>query len=313
MKNPAMPATRPTLATIHPEWQALSDKVRDLSGRRDEIHVELQEIERLVAYHNAIIFNGDRDLPSAVILPPTPPKPLRRTLMEKLGAFAPEPAPKSAPDAEPLLPTVVYRDPYAAQKAALSKELADVEDALAILHPRLAKAHRDGSQKLCASVLPEYRATVARRLAAAMVEMVEAVAEHDRFTRSLAMEGADPVFLRPLDIPSLHKVFGDPRKGADARSWMSWAIEAGHVDPGVVPAWWTEPAPAPIAAPPAPVARRVLPPNIDSFGRGTLILPPRFAGDGDDGTRTLRERLRAHARRTVEIIGSAATVAPAGQ
>jgi hypothetical protein len=292
MSKPAAdPAPRPTLATVHPEGKEISDKVGALCRRRDEIHVELQEIGQWLMWDNAIIFRGDREMPSAVIAPPKPTTPLRKSLLEKLGRFAPEREPKPQPDAEPPLPQVVYNDPLVARKVELAKELCDIEDALAILHPQLTRAHQQGSQKLCAALLPEYRTAVASRLASAMVALVEAVAAHDRFTHRIVMDGADPIFLRPLDIPALMYTFGDPRKVSFVRAWLAWGIQNGHISPDIVPAWWTEPAPVPEPSPVPRAARKVLPPTYKTIGGRVRLVPTRFADDAE-GTRAMYDRIQ---------------------
>jgi hypothetical protein len=266
------------MATVCPDWKELSDKVGDLCRRRDEIHAEMREIDTRVSWRDAITFNTDRPLPDITTTPK--PKPLRKALLEKLGRFAPEqaPVPPPLPEGEPdPRIRISYKDPMAARRHELGKELDTIEAALAILHPQLAQAYQQGSKALCAAVMPEYRA-VARRLSLAVIAVVEAVAEHDRFTGALMTGGANPVFLRMPDVEALRPMFGDPRPGkhgALAREWLAWVVQCGHLNSTDIPSWWSEPD-AEQAVRHAAIVAASIADKRPKTAKGDVMYPPRM-------------------------------------
>lgn len=251
----------PTLAEVSPEWKRLSDKVRELSERRDAIHDELKEIDarqqRRASRIPSPISFGQRAA-DLVIEKPTP-RPSEQALKligdDTLLPQESEPRPEST-DAKAKR-VVQYRHPDDKRAAELSAELTAVEEALAFLHPQWARAHRDGSRQLCALLSDEYQ-TVVDRLTQALMEVGNALIAHRDFVAAVARQGADPMWLRQVDAISLQEMFGDPKDSSSAiRRLLGFAAEIGRFDRDQLPDEWTltpdqhraltDPLPAPAA------------------------------------------------------------------
>ena len=239
-------APMPTFAEAQPVWKRLSDRVGTLTSRRNAIHDELRDLEHATAWDNSLIWRGDRRTVADVFIPAKPKPTLRERVKQLLGEFEPPPPPP-----EPTEPTVTYIDPFTARKAELGKELADIEQALEILLPQLARAHQAASRAFCEANMAAYRSSHAGRVCRALTELGAALGAQADFLNGIQQQGCDPLYFRHVDGAS---IFGDVRDGTPhLRELLERAIQHGHfsradLDAAELPA----PAASAYVPPPAP-------------------------------------------------------------
>jgi len=304
------PAERPTLATVCPEWKELSDYVGTLAWRRDEILAEMQENGWLIDQKNIVIFNEAHYKPSAVYQPPAPPKPMRQSLLEKLGRFAPPQPPEPDPNAPKPEVKVIYDDPHMARNVELAKELGDIEDALAILQPRLQRARAEGSKHLAEAVAPDY-GRIATEVIESAIALAGALHRHSEFLANVQRGGAEPAFLRPIDPASVRGVLDDPRQQNPLRAMISWAVAQGHYA-GSIPDWWNEPIPEPLPAPKRPAPAKMHPVKLLTTAKGLKYTPAYSERDTAAKERAAQIMVRVRGARAAAADTEAATIEPGG-
>jgi len=288
-------AERPTLATVFPEWKELSDHVSALAWRRDEVLAEVAEINRVTASNDGLLQSYAPDRTARNVETPAPaPKPIRQSIMEKLGRFAPPQPSAPDPNAPKPEPKVTYHDPHQARKVELAKELADIDDALAILQPQLQRARAEGSKLLAAATADDYR-QVATEVITAAISLADAVHRHRELLADVQRQGAEPAFLRPIDAAGALGVLSDPRANPNPlRAMIAWAMSNGHYD-GSIPDWWNEPVPEPPPPPKRPEPATVHRPKLVHTARGSIFLPA--FSERDTATKAKVEQILADVRR----------------
>ncbi len=237
------------MRAIHPVWGVLSDQIKNLCRREDGILAEMRAIQKKQARSNAVNFQA----PAHDTIVPAKPKPsLSARALALLGDYAPAPE-------QPIdqTPRIVQVRPGDEELSALGKDLAAIQEAKAVLHPLLSAAHAEGSLKLCAFLLPEYRA-VTGNLCDALIALGGAYLAHKAFTQTLVDQGADWYHFRPIDINTLAAMIGDPAdRQSRLRILLASASEGGHFDPQSVPKEWTLPPDGKPNVDTAPAGRRV--------------------------------------------------------
>jgi len=229
----------PTLSSIYPEWRALSDRLRDLSERENQITREMQDIEKEQRHRNRVMFQPPV---TDIVSQPKGKAPISDAARALLGDAAP--APEAPADKQRQF---VHRRWGDADLHRLGTELAAVREAVAILHPLLAEAHTAGSKLLCDARMGDYR-PVAARLSAALIELGDAMLAHDALTRDMVNQGASWHDWRPVDINTLKTAIGEPgNRYSRLRVLLAGAAEGGHIEATAIPAHWnsgTDPAAA---------------------------------------------------------------------
>jgi hypothetical protein len=233
----------PTFREVAPEWATLSNKMRELCIREAEIIAEFHAQQRGVEDYLGAAWGHRnppeirRDAPEAQEVP--------KKLVEKLDAARNRVkallggAPVAVePFAQPE-PAADDESEFSKRMRALAVELEDVREAIALIHPALRKAHIAGSRAYCALRRGEYDA-VTDRMGRALIEFGEAVIAHDALVYDMVEQGADWVFLKPVDIESI----GCPRTPySPLRRFLSWCAESGHFDGSLIPSHWYRPKP----------------------------------------------------------------------
>lgn len=223
--KPQVDTAQPTLRSVSPEFAEIDDKLRALNKREAELLAEVQPLNEKAS--NVGAFHWVYNLAQPPASPPVPIEP-SSAAKSLLGRLSPPPR---LPE-----PRKSTSHPMLAKIRELAAELDAVREAIEILGPLHAKAHRAASRALCEQVMPDYQA-IASRVCSALVDLGNAQIEHDEFTRSLEARGAVWSWLLPIQDPSL----GDPRdSGSEIRRLLSWAAEGGHFDIRKIPENWRE-------------------------------------------------------------------------
>ena len=236
MARASAPHIATTFREAAPDWAAMSERLLQLNVREAEILEELDVQQRAL---NEVVGASGGTFPLPEVMrkapsqQPLPVKPMGQRVKELLsGVPMPEPQPELPrnPDVE---------TPYSKRMRELCAELEDVRAAIALLHPAVAAATKEGSQRYCTLRLDEYNA-MCERICRALIEFGEAAIAHDAFVFDLVEQGAQPAFLKPVYLDDI----GRPRDPTSAlRRFLGWAAEAGHLDGRLIPAGWYDPEP----------------------------------------------------------------------
>jgi hypothetical protein len=249
---PTVTPERPTLRSLYPAWSALSDRLKSFAERDDAILAEMKGITAQQDRRAAVIMTE----PSIDIeIVPKPKPALNDRIRRLLGESAPAPDPE--PPAKPAGARTVTQTRWGDERlAVLGRELADIHTATAILHPLLVEARATGSRLVCAEYAPDYSA-VATQVCDALIALGSAIRSHNDLTASLTAQGADWVYLKPMDVGSIVAAVGNPQElgYSHLRRWLSSAAEGGHFEMQTIAAAW-----APVAGRASPVVASVVRP-----------------------------------------------------
>jgi hypothetical protein len=218
----------PTLASVAPEWVKLTNMLLNFHARRNELLAKIPPLQDGINKSGLAYFFEQNRKPNKEAVQPIKASP---GAAELLGPeFTPAPR---MPEASGI------REPAAiAEIRKIGDELKEIDEAIELLHPQLAKARTEGSKRLWKLVIPEYRG-IAGRICAALIDLGNAHLEQERFfERHVSAERAS---LRPIHGTG---TLGDPcDPWSEIRRLLQWACECGHFDPENIPTAEWKPRP----------------------------------------------------------------------
>lgn len=224
-----------TFREFCPEWAKMSDHVRELSTRKEEIFRELFPLTQGLSNKGQNSFQRP--------IPPLPPSPhpavvglmdrKSKKIRDALGPYVDQlPAPAAI---ESDIDKIYHLNGDQRRATELAQEAEAIDHALEILRPQVDKLRAQASADFCAQVQDEYK-SIAGRVCAAIIEVGRAMEDHRRFVKGITEQGAAYSSLRTLNV-DLH--YGSPSdRYSDLRLFLDDAIYLGHLDAKAIPQEW---------------------------------------------------------------------------
>ncbi len=221
------PIDEPTLESVAPEWAKLSSLLAELTTRQETIGAKISELAKLGQGSVNFAQDNAHAIADAAAQEGKPPRMIgpSKKVAGLLGEYAPAPVPAPRP---------LFHEPKVSKELReLAAESAAVQEAIKLLHPQLKKAHLEGSARLCALLVPEYK-KIATRICAALVELGSSDIEHREFMKK--HRNAARSTLRPVHATGSLGDPDDPQ--SELRRLLQWAAECGHFDLDDLPPNW---------------------------------------------------------------------------